>query len=70
MDYPLPETNWICRVFGHRWRYYRDQSGAEETRANRRTCSLDGLTEPPFRKVQQFPPYDLLPDDQQPPGAV
>lgn len=65
MDYPLSHKNWICRRFGHRWRYYTDSDDVP-----RRTCSLDGLTEPPFRKVRQAAPYDWLPDDEQPPGAV
>ncbi len=65
MDYPLGEKNWICRLFGHRWHSYTGRDGMR-----RRTCSLDGLTQPPFRKVAQTPPYDFLPDDQQPPGAV
>jgi hypothetical protein len=40
----------------------------------RQTCSLDGKTIPPFRKVKQYrvaegeDPY--LPDDQQPLGAM
>lgn len=65
MDYPLSETNWICRTFGHWWKAYRDRDGVA-----RKTCGLDGKTVPPFRKVQQYAPYDFLPDDEQPPGAV
>jgi hypothetical protein len=66
MNYPFSERNWLCRNFGHNLsRRYVDCDGTE-----RRTCPLDGHTEPPFRKVQQFPPYDFLPDDQQPAGAV
>jgi hypothetical protein len=65
MDYPLSRRNWVCRIFGHRWRRYTDDAGQA-----RRTCSLDGLTIPPFRKVAQRPPYEYLPDDQQPAGAV
>jgi hypothetical protein len=64
-DYLFGERNWACRIFGHRWRSYTGTDGVR-----RRTCSLDGRTEPPFRKLHQFPPYDELPDDLQPEGAV
>jgi hypothetical protein len=66
MDYPLSELNWVCRFFGHR--YGRMYTGSDMV--VRQTCSLDGKTIPPFRQVQQFPPYDELPDDEQPPGAM
>jgi len=65
MDYLLPQDNLLCRLLGHRWKRYTDRDGVA-----RRTCWLDGKTEPPFRKVRQERPYDFLPDDQQPPGAV
>jgi hypothetical protein len=65
MDYPLAPTNWICRYLGHRFRAYTDRNGID-----RKTCSLDGTTVPPFRKVSQEPGGGYLPDDQQPAGAV
>ena len=65
MDYPLAADNWLCRRFGHRFRAYTDHGGID-----RKTCSLDGFTVPPFRKVKQELPGGYLPDDQQPPGAV
>jgi hypothetical protein len=65
MDYPLSQNNWFCTWFGHRWRSYTGQDGVQ-----RRTCKLDGRTEPPFRKLRQYSPYDELPDEQQPEGAV
>ena len=66
MDHPFGERNQLCLAFGHPWR--RRYTGRDGI--SRWTCSLCGHTEPPFRKVQQFPPYDYLPDDRQPPGAV
>lgn len=65
MDYPLPQTNWWCRFVGHSFRRYTDRDGVA-----RRTCRLDGLTIPPYRKVAQRPPYEYLPDDEQPARAV
>lgn len=65
MDYPLSERNWICRLIGHRYGKMYEAGGVI-----RQTCSLDGKTMPPFRKLQQYRPYDYLPDDQQPPGAM
>lgn len=65
MNYPLSSTNLLCRMLGHRWRRYTDSNGVP-----RKTCSLDGLTIPPFRKIEQHPPYAYLPDSQQPPGAM
>jgi hypothetical protein len=73
MNYPLPENNWICRRFGHRFgEPYQDLDAEGKTTGVviRRTCWLDGHTVPPFRKLRQVPPYDYLPDDQQPAGAV
>jgi hypothetical protein len=67
MDYPFSERNWICRTFGHRKRHYQSSAGDGVARW---TCDLDGHTEPPFRKLAQVPPYDYLPDDQQPAGAI
>ena len=64
MDYPLAENNIICRIFGHQKRTYVDCNGI-----TRVTCCLDGHTVPPFRKLRQQPPWDFLPDDEQPPGA-
>ena len=65
MDYPLTPANWLCRFFDHFLRSYTDRDGVD-----RQTCSLCGLTRPPFRKLAQMPPFGYLPDDQQPPGAV
>lgn len=64
MDYPLSPANVFCRTFGHRWRSYTDHDGIA-----RRTCKIDGKTEPPFRKVRQTPEGGYLPDDEQPEGA-
>ena len=74
MDYPFRETNWICRLLGHRYGplysgYTLDGVHKPDV-IMRRTCKLDGSTVPPFRKVSQQPPYDYLPDDEQPPGAI
>lgn len=74
MNYPLGPDNWVCRTFGHRYgKPYRSGGTVREVRTSgeveRRTCSLDGTTVPPFRLVRQAPPYDYLPDDQQPEGA-
>jgi hypothetical protein len=64
--YPFSERNWLCRRFGHVMkRHYTDFDGVR-----RWTCDMDGHTQPPFRRVRQAPPYDFLPDDEQPPGAV
>jgi hypothetical protein len=69
MDYPFSEANWVCRLFGHRYGRMYEAGGVV-----RQTCSLDGKTIPPFRKVKQYrvaegeDPY--LPDDQQPLGAM
>jgi hypothetical protein len=65
MDYPLSEANWVCRLFGHRYGRMYEAGGHV-----RQTCSVDGKTIPPFRKLRQEPPYDYLPDDQQPLGAM
>jgi hypothetical protein len=65
MNYPLSESNWICRTFGHRYGRMYQTDGVI-----RQTCSLDGKTLPLFRKLRQERPYDYLPDDQQPPGAT
>jgi hypothetical protein len=65
MDYPLSQRNWVCRAFGHRFGRMYEAGGVV-----RQTCALDGKTMPPFRKVRQEPPYDYLPDDEQPPGAM
>jgi hypothetical protein len=65
MDYPFSERNWVCRFFGHRYGRMYQAGGVV-----RQTCSLDGKTIPPFRKLAQVPPFDYLPDEQQPEGAM
>lgn len=65
MDYPFSQDNWICRTFGHRYGKMYLSDGHI-----RQTCWLDGKTIPPFRQVSQQPPYDYLPDNEQPRGAV
>jgi hypothetical protein len=65
MNYPFSECNWVCRLLGHRYGPMYEAGGAV-----RQTCSLDGKTIPPFRKLRQEPPFDYLPDNEQPFGAI
>jgi hypothetical protein len=46
VDYPFSAHNPLCRLLGHR---YGKPYGSE----SRRTCWLDGHTDPPFGTVPQ-----------------